>query len=161
MGLVAGHLLLDDRRDQRLEDGERAREAQPGVASGELADPRMVGPEGRRVVEQAGHRRAVLEGPARLPSPQARTRSAPSAIARWTVAGPSGVRVARQMPSAPMRIVGSPRPRQSGPSVRRRSSGTSSGTLRSRIDPVMAASLACRTTLGRERADGILGGWPA
>ena len=74
------------------------------------------------------------------PSPHASAWS--SAVAgdsvRWIVAGPSGVRVARQTDPGSIRIVGSPVPRRSGKSVRARSTGTSVGISRTSI----AASLA-------------------
>ena len=67
--LLAGDLLLDDRRDQRLHDQAAAAEARVLVATPGLLEDRMSRLEARPVVEgtqQAGHR---LERPLRALAP--------------------------------------------------------------------------------------------
>ena len=63
------------------------------------------------------------------PGPTASARTSSTVVARAIATGPSGVRVAHQARPACRWIVGSPAPRESGPSVRRRSSGPSSGQV--------------------------------
>ena len=122
--LDADHLLLEDRRHERLDDRLAATDAHAGEASDQLVDGRITGGDDAGVLgpHEGGE---CLQRPGRAPVPHARMvispRTAPARIR--VVAGPSGVRVARQTPSAPMRIVGSVMPRRRGPSVRRRSTG--------------------------------------
>src|SRR5215210_6388015 len=59
------------------------------------------------------------------PGPQVITLISVPLLTIRIVTGPDGVRVARQMPSAPMRMVGSPSPCASGASDMRRSIGLS------------------------------------
>ena len=61
------------------------------------------------------------------PGPCASTRISSPLVATPTATGPSALRVAHHARPASRWMVGSPRPRDSGPSVRRRSSGRSSG----------------------------------
>src|SRR5207247_2303779 len=74
----------------------------------------------------------------------------PARVANRVVAGPSGVRVVRQI-SRPTRIVGSEGPRRSGPRVRARSIG--SGVGRTRVG-IVGSSVAATTGAGASLNEG-------
>ncbi len=98
-----------------------------GPARSRRASSRMsglVGPQLGRVVAPRRGGPAPVSRAHAAPGPQARSRTSTAGDSvTSSVAGPSGVRVARQARRRSRRIAGSPRPRRSGPSVRRRSSG--------------------------------------
>ena len=122
--LGAGDPLLQDRRQQRLED--RARSAQPDAAVAR-APGRRPGGEARARSPCRRHRaRGTPAGPSRrwpAPGPHAQARISLPATRISIVPGPSGVVEARIAASAATRIVGSPAPRTSGPTIGRRSIG--------------------------------------
>src|SRR5439155_6747193 len=62
-GLVARHLLLDDRRDDRLEDGAALRQPDSRSSSGELPDEAMVGAQRRRIVLEPCESGRGFDGP--------------------------------------------------------------------------------------------------
>ena len=85
------------------------------------------------------------------PAPQARAKMrVGDAHLICSVAGPSGVRVARHASSTPRRTVGSPRPRHSGPSVRGKLRGRPGSNTTSMPGPYL---LPCRRA-------GMAGWWP-
>ena len=96
--LLAGHLLLDDRRGQRLHHQAGAADPPAAVAPPGLPRPRGARVEAGQVVVGAEQRRDRRRAPSRRPGPQASARTTPSpergSMAR--VAGPSGVRMPRQ-----------------------------------------------------------------
>jgi hypothetical protein len=67
--LLPGHLLLDDRRRQRLHHAAGAGEAPVRVPPPGLLEHRVTGLEARRVVVGAEHRRHLFEGPRRTAPP--------------------------------------------------------------------------------------------
>ena len=75
-----------------------------GVVGWNSSGPVEEAEQGRRIVEQARS----------APSPHACTRIRPASAVTRSVAGPSGVRVARQTSPRAIRIVGSPEPRRWG-----------------------------------------------
>ena len=92
------------------------------------------------------------------PGPQAaRRRRSPSHHSR-RVPGPSGVRVARQTSAAVTRVVGSPRPCWSGPSVCRRSNEPAAGSTPA---TVLATPPAGPGTPGRRPAPRASGAGPS
>ena len=88
--LLAGHLLLDDRRHQRLQHPVAAAQPPVGVPAVDLGEHRVARLEAARVVvgaEQRGHRleRPVGARTPRLGAPPRRAGAAPATI---RVAGP-------------------------------------------------------------------------
>ena len=69
VGLVAGHLLFEDGRDQRFDDGQGPRDADARVAPGESCDQRMTARDRRGVIVQAEEGRDVGQRPVRTRSP--------------------------------------------------------------------------------------------
>src|SRR6185436_14109452 len=71
--LLAGHLLLEDGRDQRLEDRARPPEADAAIPAIQLRHERMVpGLEAGSIVVEAAQGRQTGENPIRARSPRLR-----------------------------------------------------------------------------------------
>ncbi len=125
-------LLLQDRRDQRLQHQTGAQQPEPREAvMGERQQP-VPGHERGRVVggaEQFGRRSSSQSAP----GPHAWPRIVSSCRLTRRVPGPTGVRLVRHAaPSGVVRNVGSPVPRRSGPRTRPRSRGPSGTQVRVR-----------------------------
>jgi hypothetical protein len=128
--LPARHLLLDDRRHQRFHHRVGASEAQPAET------PHDVTQLARRDLQLGGVVLGDEQSPhggrhGSCPRPPGSDAHRPPCGARRSVAGPSSVRVARQVAPRSKRMVGSCGPWRNGPSVRPTSTSNSSARCRS------------------------------
>ena len=116
--LLAGDLLLDDRRDERVEDQPAARHPPVRVAAPGVRDRRVVGAKPSRSSSSPSSRGRVSSAHS-APVPHARASTCPRAGRDRSsrVAGPVGAWNARTSPVGPSSLVGSPRPRRKVASI--------------------------------------------
>ena len=157
-GLVAGDLLLEDGRGQRLQHETGARHPPAGVPAPRLADHRVVRHEAGRVVAVAEQRGQRVEGPLRARPPGGRLDHAVGRRQPEPHRRRPGRRAGWRARRCRRRTGSTGRPRR-GASVRARPRGSppdraaTAGSVRSRAQaPAQCAGSALRHTVMRARA---------